>query len=165
MEILDPLAESAMKTVKINEISNVNTVSLVDNTKPNADIILKTIEKFLEVKKTLWVRKPAGAPANEKQIKNMEKGDLCILAVGDCGSCTTWLILDAIKLEKRGIPTISICSSKFKNFAENLAKAYGAKNLRILDIPHPIAGKKKEEIKKEVKKIIPKLNKLISQQK
>lgn len=53
MEILDPLAESAMKTVKINEISNVNTVSLVDNTKPNADIILKTIEKFFRSEKDI----------------------------------------------------------------------------------------------------------------
>ena len=85
------------------------------------------------------------------------KSEIVILALGDCGSCSSWVILDAIRLEKMGTPTISICSDRFSPFAHELAKSHGAENLNILTVEHPIAGLSKEEIVKKTCKIIPPL--------
>ncbi len=68
----------------------------------------------------LWVKKPAGAPATIKQLEIAANAEIVILALGDCGSCSSWVILDAIRLEKMGTPTISICSDRFSTSHMNL---------------------------------------------
>lgn len=165
-EVLNPLAEE--KTIKreINPIPTViNKISLFDNTKPNADLILETIGKYIEKDSDYInfcsVKKPAGAPATSQQIKKAAKADISILAVGDCGSCTTWVILDAIRLEDEGTPTICICSHQFTSFAYELAKSHGLGELRIVEIEHPIAGQSKPTVEEKTLKILPKIKKLL----
>ncbi|HTX61809.1 MAG TPA: UGSC family (seleno)protein [Methanobacterium sp.] len=146
-EVLNPLGEIDALDVKLNPIpGKIEILSLFDNSKPGADVILEKISRNITFNKTVNVRKPAGAPTADEQMKQALKSDLSILALGDCGSCTTWLILDAIKLEKHGIPTISICSDIFVSYARVLARSYGADGLRIVDVEHPIAGLAREKL-------------------
>lgn len=165
-EVLNPLAEEQAIKVETNPIPTViNKISLFDNTKPNADLILETIrkniEKYSDSINFCSVKKPAGAPATPQQIKKAAEADVSILAAGDCGSCTTWVILDAIRLEEEGIPTICICSHQFTSFAHELAKSHGLGNLRIIEIEHPIAGQSKPTVEEKTLKILPKIKKLL----
>jgi hypothetical protein len=80
-----------------------------------------------------------------------------LLALGDCGSCSSWVILDAIRLEKMGTPTISICSDQFSGFAHELAKSHGAEHLQIISVEHPIAGLSNEEVRTKAMAILPSL--------
>ena len=160
-EVMDPLAENAAEKIKISPIpKSINKITYFDNTKPNADIILNTIKESLEIEPVDAI-KPAGAPATEEQMNSAKKGNVIILALGDCGSCTTWVILDAIRLEKEGKPTICICTHKFTDYAYSLAKAQGAEDLRIVAIEHPIAGLKDAEVEEKADKIIQKIKKLL----
>ncbi|MGB9936148.1 MAG: UGSC family (seleno)protein [Methanobacterium sp.] len=160
-EVMNPLAETTAEKIKISEIpQKINKITYFDNTKPNADVILNTIKNNLNINFVESI-KPAGAPATEEQMEMAKKGDIIILALGDCGSCTTWVILDAIRLEKEGNPTICICTHKFTDYAGTLAKAQGADDLRIIEINHPIAGLKEEEVKAKTEKIIPEIKKLL----
>ena len=162
-EVLNPLGETEMEKVEINSIpKELSRISLFDNTKPGADIILEIVMESLSEIEFSDVKKPAGAPATPQQLENAADAELSILALGDCGSCTTWVVLDAIKLEKRGMPTISICSHHFAPFARELAESYGAKNLRIIEIEHPIAGLSEEDVKAKTLKIIPEIKELLS---
>lgn len=162
-EVLNPLGETSSVKMKLTPMrEKIQKISLIDNTKPNADVILNTLKANLENVDFLDARKPAGAPASLEQIKKASKSDVSILALGDCGSCTTWLILDAIRLEKEGVPTISVCSNKFSQFARSLAKAHGVDDLRILEIEHPISGQKEDEIKAKTQIIIPKIKNLLN---
>ena len=146
-EVMDPLGESAANKIELTRVpEKISKISFFDNTKPNADIILNTIALNLNIN-SIKVEKPAGAAATEEQLKKAANVDLSIIAVGDCGSCSTWVILDAIRLEKEGTPTISICSDKFTEYAKSLAKSYGADDLKIVEITHPISGQKEEEIR------------------
>jgi hypothetical protein len=161
-EVMDPLAETAAEKIKLSNIpKKINKITYFDNTKPNADVILNTINKKLNIEHIKAI-KPAGAPATEEQMREARKGDVIILALGDCGSCTTWVILDAIRLEKEGKPTICICTHKFIDYAYSLAKAQGVEGLRIVEIEHPIAGLKDEEVKVKTLKIIPEIKKIIN---
>jgi hypothetical protein len=157
-ELMDPLAEISRENLDLNQIPyDFEHVTLLDNTKPGADFILEYVEENLGNRKFIWVKKPAGAPASIKQLEIAAKSEIVFLALGDCGSCSSWVILDAIRLEKMGTPTISICSDRFSHFAHELAKSHGAENLNILSVEHPIAGLSKEEIVKKTCEIIPSL--------
>ena len=154
-EVLNPLGEVQEKEIDLNPLPyDFDKVSLVDNTKPGADIILKVLSDSLGNREFLWVRKPAGAPATAHQIQKAAGADVAILALGDCGSCTSWVVLDAIHLEEEGVPTISICSDHFAPFARELAESHGMGDLRILEVEHPIAGLENAEIEEKTLKIL-----------
>jgi hypothetical protein len=165
-EIMDPLADFGGEKIDLNEIpSKISKISLFDNTKPNADVILETIESqlkgMLKGVEIIHSEKPAGAGATPEQLQKAAQGDVSILALGDCGSCTNWVILDAIRLEKEGVATISICSHKFASFARNLAQAHGAEGLRILEVEHPIAGREKDEVQEKTLRIVPEIKEIL----
>ncbi len=155
-DLMDPLAEIDSCNLNVNSIpDNINVISLLDNTKPGADLVLLFMEENLDGKQFIHVEKPAGAPATTNQLQKASEADLVIIALGDCGSCSSWVILDAIRLEKMGIPTISICSEVFADFARKLAISHGAVDLRIFSVDHPIAGLSKEEIDAKIIAIFP----------
>ena len=161
-DVMDPLAETGNYKINLNQIPpDFSRLTLLNNTKPGADIILEYLGEILEKKEIILVNKPAGAPASDHQLKKASEGEIVILALGDCGSCSSWVILDAIRLEKLGIPTISICSDSFSDFAHDLAGAHGAKNLNIICVEHPIAGTSDHEIHEKTMKIMPTLKKTL----
>lgn len=152
-DVLNPLADTDSEEITLKSIpKKIESLALLDNTKPGADIVLDTIRDILGYNKVVEAQKPAGAPGTDEEIKLAAGADLCILALGDCGSCTTWLILDAIRLEKQGTPTISVCSDIFTPFARELAESYGASNLRIVEVEHPLAGQPKGSIVDKTRK-------------
>lgn len=161
-EVLNPLSEIDPKDIKINILpDDFESISLVDNTKPGADTILSLIEEDLGNRNFHYIKKPAGAPATPGQIAKAASAELVIMALGDCGSCTSWVVFDALKIEKKGIPTIIICSDHFSNFARELALTHGASDLRIIEIQHPIAGLSREEIEIKAQKTLKNLRYLL----
>ncbi|MEN6328800.1 MAG: UGSC family (seleno)protein [Methanobacteriaceae archaeon] len=161
-EVLNPLADVEAGRIHLHPFpDDFEKVSLVNNTKPGADIILATIKGALGNRDFIEVEKPAGAPATQKQLEEAASAELAILALADCGSCTSWVVLDAIRLEEMGVPTISLCSDHFTLFARELASAHGADDLRLLEVEHPIAGLSDDEMEEKVLKIIPALKYLL----
>lgn len=161
-DVLNPVADTDRLKIGLNPIKgDINSIALFDNTKPHADLILDVIRKDLAEINFFTVKKPAGAPAPAQQIQKATSADLSILALADCGSCTAWVILDAIRLENEGIATISICSHQFYPFARELAQWHGMGDLRIIQIPHPIAGQSKEQVAEKTRKILPQIKDLL----
>ena len=161
-EVLNPLGDIVTGNLELVPLPNdFEVVSLVNNTKPGAEVILSTIRNSLGNRRFIEIEKPAGAPATPQQLKEAGKADLAILALGDCGSCTSWVILDAVRLEKMGVPTICICSDHFIPFARELARSQGAEDLRILGVEHPLAGLSPEAVEDRALSIIPALQYLL----
>jgi hypothetical protein len=50
-------------------------------------------------------------------------------------------------LEKRGIPTVVICSDEFAPLGRAESRTLGMPGLPIAVIPHPLAGNKPDEVK------------------
>jgi hypothetical protein len=161
-DVMDPVAETGDHKIDLNKFApNFTKLTLFDNTKPGADVILDYLGENLGKQEIIRVKKPAGAPATQNQLKKAAQGELVILGLGDCGSCSSWVILDAIRLEKLGVPTISICSSSFSDFSHDLAKAHGAENLKIVKIQHPIAGTSVSDIQEKTRQILPLIKELL----
>lgn len=122
------------------------------NNKPGGNILLDRFAQLLDERfhfaKTLKHTKPhASSGASIDMLDSLSaECDLVITAVGDCGSCISYVIHDAIELEKRGIPSISICSHEFAPLGRIAAQALGMANLPMVIVPHPIGGVDPKEV-------------------
>jgi hypothetical protein len=93
------------------------------------------------------VHKPQRAPVKEAQIAELKgRTDFAIAGVGDCGACSSGSLLDAIILEKAGIPAIAIVTDAFYATAREMAELWGVPDFRFVMMPHPLASLTSEEI-------------------
>jgi hypothetical protein len=121
-------------------------VGVLNNQKPNAPELLQQVMGRLQQSEQLgplhWALKSPPVPTSEEELGKLAVPEvsLVIVASADCGSCTSWCVHDAIALEKRGKPAIVISTEAFLPLARAEAAAYGVPDLRIVSIPHPLAG-------------------------
>lgn len=156
--LLDPTSKARSKELKMaTRPSNLEgkVVGFLWNNKPGADILLNRFAQLLDERfhfaKTLKHTKPHASSGTSIDMLDSLSAecDLVITAVGDCGSCTSYVIHDAIELEKRGSPTVSICSHEFVALGKAEAEALGMANLPMVIVPHPIGGIDLKEVAKK----------------
>jgi hypothetical protein len=51
-----------------------------------------------------------------------------------------------VSLERMGVPTVTICTDRFELFAREKATAFKASALPIVSVPHPITGRRPDEV-------------------
>lgn len=121
-------------------------VALVDNGKWNAGRLLEAVRERLVARYGM-----AAGPVCAKQHYNRDLdeaqradlsggGDVALAAIGDCGSCTSYTVRDALVLEGLGVPAVAIVTEPFVPLAESLAASLGTPRARIVPIPHPLYG-------------------------
>jgi hypothetical protein len=64
--------------------------------------------------------------------------DVAISGVGHCGSSSPWSVIDAVNLEKAGVPTVALISRSFCPLGQIVARGEGHGSLPIVMLPHPI---------------------------
>jgi hypothetical protein len=126
-------------------------IGLIENTKKNAEQVLRKLaEKLADahgMTAPVLVHKPQRAPVKDVQIAELKgKADFAIAGVGDCGACSSGSLLDAVILEKAGIPAIAIVTDAFYATAREMAELWGVPNFRFVMMPHPLASLTAEEI-------------------
>src|SRR5258708_6902586 len=117
-------------------------IALLDNGKEFSDVVLDALAETLRrdhgVTKIKFWRKgfPAkGAPFIEEMAA---ESDVAISGVGHCGSSSPWSVIDAVNLEKAGVPTVALISRSFCPLGQILARGEGHGTLPIVMLPHPI---------------------------
>jgi len=161
-EILDPMGEVGEKGRKYRladrpESLDGQRIVLYSNNKQNSDHFLRGIanginKAYQDAEIVTLVYKPAASSPGDKWdlIEEVaEKADIVLLAYGDCGSCTTYTVSDAIEFERRGIPTASFSSEKFIDLGRYGALHRGAPGLPLIEFDHPIANLDAEAVKAE----------------
>ena len=117
-------------------------IGLLDNGKEFSDVVLESLSETLRrdhgaTQVKIWRKGfPAkGAPFIEEMAAET---DVAISGVGHCGSSSPWSVIDAVNLEKAGVPTIALISRSFCPLAQIVARAEGHDGLAIVMLPHPI---------------------------
>ena len=53
------------------------------------------------------------------------------------------------------MPTVTVCTDRFESFAREKAVALKAAGLPLVSIPHPISGRREEEVKAMASQVFP----------
>lgn len=117
-------------------------VALLDNGKEFSDVVLEALAETLRrdhgVTNIKFWRKgfPAkGAPFIDEMAAET---DVAISGVGHCGSSSPWSVIDAVNLEKAGVPTVALISRSFCPLGQIVGRGVGHQGLPIVMLPHPI---------------------------
>jgi len=154
--LLDPVGERDIVRVPIApRLASLRgrRIGLLDNTKKNADILLRAVGEILQaehgVAEVIYRRKIGSSPAAPAEmLDELAACDAVINAYGDCGSCASWCIHDGVTLEKRGIPTATVNSDAFVVLGQTEAIALGLPGLPIVTVPHPMGDVQAEEVRR-----------------
>lgn len=158
MIVLDPtqqpLAEDASASLPLSprlDSLEGKTIGLWNNEKLNAARFLELIREQLEQDYSFDVVHGTYDPGNlmpEDGWGEIDKCDAVIMANGDCGACSTSGIVNAIELEKRGIPALLVSTTPFTEAVKTSASLRGMPAIRWAIVDHPIASLGEEELRK-----------------
>jgi hypothetical protein len=69
----------------------------------------------------------------------VERCDVVVIGVGDCGSCSAAAVADGIAFEAAGVPAAVICTDAFRVSADAMARLRGSPGYSYVCTPHPVA--------------------------
>jgi hypothetical protein len=133
-------------------------IAVLDNGKPNAVVVMTRVAEALAARTgarmSLVVKKgPGGRSANaavpcapDVFERVRAEADVVITGAADCGSCTAYSVHDTVELERCGIPTVLLTTTKFRPVVAALAAATGLPEIRTLVVEHPIGGVDRETL-------------------
>jgi hypothetical protein len=87
-----------------------------------------------------------GAQAAEEYAAFLAQNDIVVSGLGNCGSCTSWTIADALQAAATGAPTVAVVTAHFEALARALAKRGGRSGLRLEVLPYPLDVLPKAEV-------------------
>jgi hypothetical protein len=153
-KFLDPIATEDKPAValapRLSAISG-KRLGFVDNSKLNADMFLARVSADLAscygVIVGPMVRKFAPKDhLTETDIEKLSQCDAVVQSFGDCGTSTSISVADAVELEGRGIPTVTVFSTAFADAARKQAAGRGLANLHLAKIPHPMHTARPDQV-------------------
>ncbi|HTV37050.1 MAG TPA: hypothetical protein VMF12_11535 [Xanthobacteraceae bacterium] len=145
-EILEPTVADRPPLVPVApRLSDLRgrRVAFVDNSKCNADLFIARVANVLTERFAVvpgpTVRKAAPKDRlSDRDFDNLGACDAVVQCFGDCGTSTSISVADAVEMERRGIPTVTVFSTAFANAACNQAAGRGMADLPLVRIPHPM---------------------------
>ena len=148
----DPTAETASELrsrAKPLESFGKKTVALMDIGKMRGDEFIDRIEQLCKERgiSTRRYKKPTNTRvAPREMIKEIaENCDAVIIALSDCGSCTSCSTHDLNDLDKKGLAGVSVLTTEFEQAFESQKKAIGIDAAAVY-VPHPLQNKTTEEL-------------------
>lgn len=157
-EILDPTpsqsgADESVLTDRPATLDGAS-IGLLSNAKKNSDHFLQSVGTHLQsvadIDVSEVVYKPTATSAAPDDIyEELRQYDAVLTAYGDCGSCSSWTIHDAIQLEESGIPTVVFCSEEFTTLCQFESENQSCPGLPIVEFEHPIADVAPEVVREE----------------
>jgi hypothetical protein len=145
-QLLEPtVTEQSPAMAAAQRLSDVRgkRLGFVDNSKCNADLFIQRIsaqltDRFAVVGGPV-IRKAAPKDRlTEGDLANLAQCDAVVQCFGDCGTSTSISVADAVEIERRGIPSVTVFSTAFASAARKQAAGRGMAELPLVQIPHPM---------------------------
>jgi hypothetical protein len=141
-------------------------LGILDNAKWNANKLLRGASaalgddiKFAAV--NYYVKQSFSKDAAPDLIAQIARdNDIVLTAIGDCGSCCSCCIRDAVALEKLGVPSAAIITTEFVRESQLTRQALGMPDFEPVVIDHPVSSITPEEIAARVLQIREKAEKV-----
>ncbi|MEU6701387.1 UGSC family (seleno)protein [Pseudonocardia sp. NPDC046786] len=92
----------------------------------------------------------------------VDRCDVVVVGVGDCGSCSASAVTDGIALEAAGVPAAVVCSEAFRATADAMATLRGSPGYDYACVPHPVASLDAAGVAVRADGVLPELVRLLS---
>ena len=135
-------------------------LGVLDNSKWNANKLLRGAaaalgQRFRFAQVHYYVKGSFSKDAAPELIAQIAReNDVVLTAIGDCGSCCSCCIRDAVALEKQGLPTAAVITGEFVNETALTKQALGMPDLRPVVIEHPVSAITAAEIERRVAEVV-----------
>lgn len=136
-------------------------VGLLANTKRNAPELLEAVADLLraELADAVLVgpiiTSGVMLPSEEQLADLVDRCDVVVTGLGDCGSCSATTLHIATDLEARGIATAAICTEPFLASGSAMAARRGLPGYEFARVQHPVSSLEAEEIADRAREALP----------
>lgn len=113
-----------------------------------------TVESFRRVQ---GLAGKEGAAQDEEWAGLLASADVAVVGLGNCGSCTSWTIKDAVTALDANVATTAIVTEHFEPLASMLASQYGRPALRKVVLPYPLDTRPEPEVREIARGAFPTL--------
>jgi hypothetical protein len=134
-------------------------LGVLDNAKWNANKLLRGASAALRegvgfAAVNYYVKQSFSKDAAPELIAQIAReNDVVLTAIGDCGSCCSCCIRDAVTLEKLGLPSAAVVTTEFVRETQLTRQALGMPDFEPVVIDHPVSSITREEIDARVRQI------------
>jgi hypothetical protein len=134
-------------------------LGVLDNSKWNANRLLRGASAALGegigfAAVNYYVKQSFSKDAAPELIAQIAReNDIVLTAIGDCGSCCSCCIRDAVTLEKLGVPSAAIITTEFVRETQLTRQALGMPDFEPVVIDHPVSSITQEEIGMRIRQI------------
>jgi hypothetical protein len=152
MSFRDPTAETASvlreRAAPLATLSG-KTVALMDIGKMRGDEFIDRLEQLCAERgiRTRRYKKPTNTRvAPREMIKDIsENCDAVIIALSDCGSCTSCSTHDLNDLDKQGLAGVSVLTAEFRQAFDSQKGSIGLDAAAVY-VPHPLQNRTTAEL-------------------
>lgn len=142
-------------------------LALVSNGKANGSELLYAVasqlEKLLPGVEVRHYRKPSvSVPATDEQIAEIAAtADAVVAAIGDCGSCSSRTMRDAIDFEGMGIPSVAIIADALVSPVDYMRTLSGMPEYPFAITKFPVGNLTPEETEERAAALAPEVDRLL----
>lgn len=171
MELLDPTGQaSAGTSAAAPRLSSLEgkRLGLLDNGKTNAVKYLEMVaailvERYGVGSVKMFHKAALSKPAKRETLVNLvAESDFVVTGIGDCGSCSTNSVHDAIEIEKLNVPAVAICTEAFRLGLDTLTRMRGMPDHRFAIVPHPLGVLFDDELQQRAALAAPQVAEIIT---
>jgi hypothetical protein len=125
------LATLAGRRVAVLDIAKIRSDAFVDQVEAG----LREHESSLEIERSVA---PPSRRLPDDEVANLAGHcDGAVLAVADCGTCSSWTLFDAIELHRHGCRAVLVISEELRPTIDALAGRLGMDDLPLVEVPLP----------------------------
>ncbi|MBY0387056.1 MAG: hypothetical protein K2X56_02795 [Mycobacterium pseudokansasii] len=137
-------------------------LGVLSNTKWNAAKLLRATVRELAsagltfTSVTYYDKRHFSSDADPELIRWIAaENDIALTAIGDCGSCCSACVNDAVRLEQAGVPTVVIVTTEFEHEARLQRESRGMSGLEPAVATHPISSLTLDQLESRAAEIAP----------
>ncbi len=125
-------------------------IAVLDISKVRSDTFADAVERAVQAEGAAEVERGIAPPSqrlDDDTVRGLaERNDGAVLALADCGTCTSWTLFDAVELHRQGCRAVLVTTEALRPMVDALAPRLGLADLPVVEVALPNREQTTEEI-------------------
>jgi hypothetical protein len=126
-------------------------IAVLDISKVRSDTFADAVERAVRDAGAASVERGIAPPSQRLSDDDLRelagRNDGAVLALADCGTCTSWTMFDAVELHRHGCRAVLVTTEALRPMVDALAPRLGLAELPIVEVALPNREQTADEIR------------------